>query len=386
MRILRITTVPISLKLLLTGQMKYMRENGYEVLMVSAEGPEIEGVKKSEGCPHTVIPFTRQISPLRDLKSLWLLVKLIRKEKPDIVHTHTPKAGLIGMLAARICGVKLKIHTIAGLPLMTAKGVKRKLLEFVEKLTYIAADYVLPNSNSIMQFVRENKFTSSKKLDMIGRGSSNGIDLTKFSKKSIQKEKLGRIENTIQYNPTNTYILTVGRIVKDKGIVEIVNAFLELRKLKPKLRLVLVGPMEDERREENLPYNILEEIHSNKDIFHINWSDSVEYYMSLADLLVHASYREGFPNVPLQAGAMECPIVCSNIPGNIDIIKDGQTGYYFQVTNTLELVDKIQEAIEKKNQSRKYSDRLRKEIEELYARPQVHKKIKEFYQSKLQKN
>ncbi len=382
-KILRITTVPISLNLLLTGQMSFMSKNGFEVVMVSADGKEIDEVKNRESCPHYIIPFTRKISPIQDLNCLWQLLKLIRKEKPDIIHTHTPKAGLLGMLAGRLTGVKLKMHTIAGLPLMTATGLKKGLLIFIEKLTYWAADIILPNSQSIMSYVKTNKFTTDKKLHMIGGGSSNGIDLQRFSKKSIDLNKLELLKEAIQFRSENKYILAVGRVVKDKGIAELVEAFVQTKKIYPELNLIIVGPLEEERIEESLPKDISFELKNNVDIIHINWSEEVEYYMAIADLLVHASYREGFPNVVLQAGAMECPIVCSNIPGNIDIVRDDITGQQFEVKNKEHLIQKIKFVFENESIVKGYAVHLRSEIESNYSRKFIHQELLNYYLEKL---
>ena len=382
-KIIRITTVPMSLKLLLTGQMNFMQKKGFEVITMSANGKEREYVINEEKIPHIIIPMTRKITPFQDLQCLWILIKHFKKIKPDIVHTHTPKAGLLGMLAAKICGVKVKIHTIAGLPLMTASGNKRELLKFIERLTYWAADYVLPNSNSIMSFVRENKFTKNAKLSIIGKGSSNWIDLNRFSRNAIQEDILEKVKKNINYKATNKYLLSIGRVVKDKGIVELVESFLEVNKSHHTLKLILVGSLEKEREEELLPQHILAALKKHKDIIHINWSDEVEYYMFLADILIHASYREGFPNVPLQAGAMECPIICSEIPGNIDIVTEKKTGLYFQVGDVDSLVGRMKYALDNSDLMKEYAIRLRKEVEANFSREYIHQELLKFYKQKL---
>ncbi|HEB62457.1 MAG TPA: glycosyltransferase family 1 protein, partial [Bacteroidetes bacterium] len=237
MKIIRITTIPISLNLLISGQMKFMAESGFEVIMVSANGKEIKEVLKKENCPHHIIPFTRKISPLQDLYCLFLLTKLILKEKPNIIHTHTPKAGLLGMLAAKICRIKVKLHTVAGLPLMTASGLKKKLLIAIEKLTYWSADVVLPNSNSIRKYIITNNFLPERKVHIIGNGSSNGIDLKRFSKNQLIDNEIQKVKNSINYQKDAFYITSIGRIVKDKGVIELVNAFLKLKKDYPILKL-----------------------------------------------------------------------------------------------------------------------------------------------------
>ena len=155
MKILRITTVPISLHKLLQGQPQYMMQNGIEVILASSEGKEIPEVEKTTGLKVHILPLTRKISPSTDLRAVWQTYKLIKKEKPDIVHTHTPKAGVVGMLAAKLTGVPIRMHTVAGLPLMQATGFKRKILNAVERLTSWAATGIYPNSFALADFIKE---------------------------------------------------------------------------------------------------------------------------------------------------------------------------------------------------------------------------------------
>src|ERR1051326_7424589 len=159
-KLVRLTTAPLSLKYLLPGQMRYMNENGFDVVMVSSDGPEREEVIRNEGCRHQIIPMTRKMTPFADLRSLWLMYRFFKKEKPDIVHSHTPKGGLIAMLAAKMAGIKIRIHTIAGLRFMTSKGVTRKILVSMEKLTAKAATNVWPNSFSLLEYIRTNKLVN----------------------------------------------------------------------------------------------------------------------------------------------------------------------------------------------------------------------------------
>jgi glycosyltransferase involved in cell wall biosynthesis len=376
-KLIRITTVPISLKILLTGQMKYMLNNGFDVIAISAEGPEIPDVEKDEGVQHVVIPMTRQITPFADLKSLWLMYRFFKTSKPDIVHTHTPKAGLIGMLAALLAGVPNKIHTVAGLPLQVATGNKKKLLIAVEKLTYWAADWVLPNSHSLEKFIVDHIYNKSSKIKVLSYGSSNGIDSTDFDPSTLDKSILDEVKRELNYNPENTYLLFVGRVVKDKGIAELVAAFLNLSKNNSKLRLIIAGPLEDDL--DPLDTDTLHHIGNHPQIHSIGFTSKVKYYMDLADLFVFPSYREGFPNVLLQAGLMNCPIVCSNISGNIDIIKDHHTGLIFESKDALDLERALSYAIANEAKMIAMALRNKSQILELYDRRIVQKEILNFY-------
>lgn len=372
-KLIRITTVPISLKLLITDQMKYMASKGFVVQAVSADGPEIGEVMSREGVPHTVIPMTRQITPLQDMVALLKMISYLRRHKPDIVHTHTPKAGLIGMLAAKWCRVPVKIHTVAGMPLMTTSGMKRRILTWIEKLTYACADKVWANSQSLRRFIKQHKLVKPEKVTVIGKGSSNGIDLNRFDRQSLDPALIKQTKNAIHYDESKTYLLTVGRMVRDKGIPELVDAFLELKKTNSALKLVLLGPFEEDR--DALSEGTKTKIQLSKDIIHIPWSDHVEYFMAQAHILVHPSHREGFPNVLLQAGALACPIVCSDIPGNNDIVQNKQTGLLFEVGQKGQIVEKLSWALDKYDQMKACASALKEEISQYYRRESLHQEI-----------
>jgi glycosyltransferase involved in cell wall biosynthesis len=382
-KLIRITTVPDALYGLLTGQMKYMSENGFDVLMVSADGSYLPKVIENEQCRHVIIPLTRKITPFQDLYCLWLMIRLFLKEKPDIVHTHTPKAGLIGMLAAWICRVPVRLHTIAGLPLMVKTGLMYKLLFYIEKLTYFGAQKVLPNSQSIFDYMVKTKLCKKEKLEIIGKGSTNGVDLSRFNTQSINLNRLNEIKSSIEYNENKTYLLTVGRIVKDKGVEELIEAFSELQKIQNDIYLLMIGSFEDEldpisEKTKNIIFN-------SPTIKYIGHSNEVEYFMHLANFFVHASYREGFPNVVLQAAAMKIPIICSNIPGNIDIVTDENLGYVFEVKKTLQLSQKLTSAIKNPKISIQKAQKLYDIVFENFDRKQMHKAILNYYQSKFNK-
>lgn len=381
-KIIRVTTIPMALKVLLRGQMRYMKKSGFEVIMVSAEGEELQDVLEYEDCPHHIVPMTRKITPIADTRSLWRLYRFLKKEKPDIVHSHTPKAGLMAMLAAKFAGVKIRVHTIAGLRFMTATGFTRKVLIWMEKITASAATHVWPNSMSLLKYVQENKLVSAGKLEVIGKGSSNGIDLTRFSKKTLTGEGIQKAKQVISYDPSLTYILSVGRIVKDKGISELARAFSSLYRENDKLRLVLVGTFEEKL--DPLDEDIMELVKTHPGIILAGWHDEVEYFMSVASILVHASYREGFPNVVLQAGAMECPIVCSRIEGNIDIVDENSNGLIFTSKDADDLYQKLRQAIEEPAAMKQRAALLRKKIEENFDRTFVQEQLRKKYEILLQ--
>lgn len=376
-KLVRLTTAPLSLKYLLPGQMRYMRENGLDVIMVSSDGPEREEVIRNEGCRHQVIPMTRKITPFADLKSLWLLYRFFKKEKPDIVHSHTPKGGLLAMLAAKMAGIKIRVHTIAGLRFMTSKGFTRKVLVFMEKLTAKAATHVWPNSFSLLEYIRTNKLVTPRKLEVIGLGSSNGINLQRFSPAALKEDKLKQIKELVKYDEQLIYFVSVGRIVHDKGMDELLNAFIQIHKQNERVRLILVGAFEDEL--DPISENARQILKTHPAVIQAGWNDSVEYFMHFSYALVHPSHREGFPNVLMQAGAMFCPVIASRIEGNVDIVDHEKTGLLFEVRNEKELQERLEFSLANPAIMKQYAVALRNKIEQHFDQKMVHQQMMKRY-------
>lgn len=367
---LRMTTVPMSLKHLISGQVKNAKENGFDVVMASSDGIERDEIIQIEGVDHTILPFERDISLLKDIQALFATIKLIRKVKPDIVHTHTPKAGLIGMLAAFICRVPLRIHTVAGMPLESLKGIKKTIVILTEKLTYRCATNVWPNSKSMKSYILDNKFLHSSKVEIIGSGSSNGIDISEYNTSNLDLSILEELRRKHFYRKA-TYFLSIGRVVRQKGIEELVDAFLMLNSSKPEenLVLVVVGPYEDER--DPISDRIRNIIKSDNNIIEVGYSDLVKYFFALSDAFIFPSHREGFPNVLLQAGAMKCPILCSRIKGNIDIVEDKKTGILFEVNNMDSILSAMNHFLENRLTTDNYVKVLHDKIIRSYDRKKV---------------
>ena len=376
-KLIRITTIPMALHVLLPGQMKFMSENGFKVIMISADGENLDKVIENEKCQHIIVPMTRKITPWQDLLCLFQLIKIFRKEKPDIVHSHTPKAGLLGMMAAKISGIKIRIHTVAGLPLMEESGLKYALLKQIEKITYSVANHVWPNSNSLYNFIKKNNFADAYKLKVIGQGSTNGVSITRFNKETLDKNFLTVIKGNINYDTASVYLLYIGRLVKHKGIVELVNVFSLLKKNYPHLKLILVGIFESSL--DPLPKKILKQIVDDPCIINVGWSDNAEYYMSLAHYFVFPSYREGFPNVLLEAGAIQLPVICSNIPGNTDIIIHNETGLLFEKKNEKDMYQKLKYALDNPKKMLSMANKLQHYIKFWYEREMYWKILLEEY-------
>lgn len=320
-----------------------MRENGFEVYTISADGTEVGEVVK-EGVAHIAIPFTRQITPWKDLQCLVQLIRFVRRERPDIIHTHTPKAGLLGMLAARLCNVPLRMHTVAGLPLMETTGLKRRMLEITEVITYACATNVYPNSAGLKRFIEKHFGITAPKLKVIGKGSSNGIDVNHFHTTDALKAEAMRIRNGFQISAGDLVFCFVGRVVRDKGIVELVDAFRRVRaeasndprnhvtstthtdprQRHSSMRLLIVGGFEQEL--DPLPDETVDFLKNDPDVMLAGFQRDVRPWLLASDVFVFPSYREGFPNVVMQASLLRLPSIVSDINGCNEIITANENG------------------------------------------------------------
>lgn len=410
-KIIRITTVPVSLYKLLEGQPRFFSSRGMDYLCISSPGDDVKQLVMREKCRYEPVPMTRGITPFKDLKALWQMVRIIKREHPDIVHSHTPKAGIISMLAAKLSGVPHRLHTVAGLPLIEARGPKRKVLDLVEKLTYSCATKIYPNSKGLYNFILEHKFAKKDKLKIIGNGSSNGINTRYFSPDQVSEEQKSRLKQQVGIDPQDFIFVFVGRMVGDKGINELIAAFqslipnpksetrnlksgtwnlkLETWNLKPETqnpkpktsipKLLLVGPFESEL--DPLSLESLQAIESNPDIIHVDFQSDVRPYFAIADALVFPSYREGFPNVVMQAGAMELPSIVSNINGCNEIIIEGKNGIIIPPKDTEALCHAMKKMMSDKDYYNSLKENARRMIVERYEQRDVWEAILAEYRS-----
>ncbi|HAP94286.1 glycosyltransferase family 4 protein [Epilithonimonas hominis] len=394
-KLFRITTVPVSVEKLLGKQLTFMNQF-YEVTAISSDKEDLERVGQELGVKTKAIEMTRKITPIQDLKSLWQMYCYFKKEKPDIVHTHTPKAGLIGMIAAKLAGIKVRLHTVAGLPLMETSGVKRRVLNLVEKLTYACATKVYPNSYGLKDFILKEKFCPPHKLKVIGKGSTNGIDTAYFNPALFSPHQKKEIRQQWHWKEDDFVWIFVGRLVKDKGINELVAAFRQLteefndsenknssvdniRNRAPKL--LLVGPLEPEL--DPLLPETLREMKHNKNILTLGYQKDVRPYLAAADALIFPSYREGFPNVVMQAGAMELPAIVTDINGCNEIIKNNENGMIISAKNKDQIYNALLKLMLDVNLYNKMKSEARENIVQHYDQKLIWNAILEEYREMI---
>ena len=381
---MRITAASLALKISIRGQMKYMSSHGFDVTMVSSAGPELEEVIAVEQCPHIAVNITRKITPFADIRTIYKLYLVFKKYRPQIIHSENLKANLVGMIAGYLAKVPVRIQTMAGLVSPNVPGIKGKLIRMAEMISFRFATDVWPNSNSSLKYMLSTNMLPAKKARVIGAGSSNGVDLQKYNRSSIKPDRLEEIKKTISYEPGQRVLLFAGRMVKDKGIQELVSVFAKLQQSIPLLKLVLLGPSEDELDPLNEETRSM--IESDKLITHISWTDEVEYYFALAELFVFPSHREGFPNVLMQAGAMQVPVVCSAIVGNIDIVDDRISGILHEVKQEQSLYEAVLFALSNKEQMKEMADMLYQKMKNSYDRDILYSQYRDAYITLIKAN
>ena len=382
-KIIRMTTIPGSMRGLLQNQLRFMKEHGYEMVAVSSDDPCFEDMLHEQGDIRGIkVNMERHISLIKDIKALWKLIKIFRKEKPFIVHTHTPKAGLLGMMAAKFTGVPNRLHTTAGLPLLVYGGFKRKILNLMERLTNACATQVFPNSFNMMKIMEDLKLCKKKKMQVIGNGSSNGIDTKHFSvEKTVADTGNTREEmrEILGIKDDDFAFVFVGRVVKDKGINELVNCMRRLVPQHNNCRLIMVGAYEanlDPIAPENVEF-----FKNDKSAIFMGWQKDVRPFMMAADALVFPSYREGFPNVVMQAGAMGLPSIVTDINGCNEIVEDGKNGRIIPSQNEDEFHDMMEWFMSHPHEVKEMADNARDMIVSRYDRQLIWQEILKVYNS-----
>lgn len=308
----------------LRGQVGFMKTKGMTVHALSSPGPDLQDFGESEDVPIHAVAMTRRVTPLRDLMGVIEIWKVIRELNPMIVHAHTPKGGLLGMIAAFGTGARVRIYQMRGLPFVTARGFRRSILRLSELLSCRLAHIVLCNSHSMRQIAVDEGLCPPHKIEVLQGGSGNGVDATARFNPTIQDPGIRRKTRENLCIPLHaTVIGFVGRIVKEKGIGELEEAWRDLREVHPDAHLLMVGPFESR---DQVPGLAVERLQKDPRVHLVGMEWNTPPLYAAMDLVVLPTYREGFPNVPLESAAMGLPVVATSVPGCTDAVQDGRTG------------------------------------------------------------
>lgn len=369
--------MPLSIDTFCNGLLRDLQENeGYEVVAVSSPGKELQTVEKREGVRTYAVPMERRMAPFKDLRSLWGLIKVFRRERPQMVHSITPKAGLLSMMAAWICRVPVRLHTFTGLVFPTATGLTRKILIFTDRLTCACATHIHPEGEGVRNDLINNHITV-KPLKVLGHGNIRGIDLSHYDR-SLPEVK-GKTEE-IRRDDLFTFVF-IGRLVGDKGINELTNAFARINNEFPSTRLLLVGPKEQDL--DPLKPETLKIIEEHPAIEAVGVQNDVRPWLAASDAFVFPSYREGFPNVVIEAGAMGLPSIVTDINGSREIIIDGKNGIIVPSKDEDALYRGMRRFLENPEMVKEMAQNAHGLVESRYEQGYVRDCLKAFYREIL---
>ena len=338
-KIIRATTIPRSLNAFCNGMLRELSDK-YEVVAVSSPDKELKEVAEREGVRTIGVHMERRISLMKDVKSLLQMLKVFKNEKPTMVHSMTPKAGLICMMAAKFCGVPVRVHTFTGLVWPTETGLKRRILMATDWLTCACATHIIPEGQGVLNDLRNGGITK-KQMRVLGHGNVRGVDMEYYKR----TPEIIHASDSIKRADRFTFIF-VGRIVNDKGISELVLAFKRLLSVHPETRLILVGPYENDH--DPISSEIQKEIDSIEQIEVVGpkFGEALLPYYAASDCFVFPSYREGFPNTVMEAGAMDLPSIVTDINGSREIIENGVNGIIIPSKDTNSLYNAMCTMIE----------------------------------------
>ena len=375
-KLLRITTADISLNGLLKGQLKYLNQF-FEVVGVAADTGKLKTVSEREGIRVVDIPMHREISLGADLKCLWLLYRLFRKERPEIVHANTPKGSLLSMIAAKLARVPHRLYLVTGLRYQGANGWLRRILMTMERISCFCATKVIPEGQGVKQILIQDHITR-KPLQVIHNGNINGIDTTYFSPEAVDISR-EQMRQQLQLTDEDFAFIFIGRIVRDKGMNELAQAMRKLQESHPQCKLILVGRFETEL--DPLADGNEDFFKQSPNVRFVGYQSDVRPYLLAADALVFPSYREGFPNVVLQAGAMKLPSIVTDINGCNEIIQNGINGVIIPPRDKESLINAMITFMESPEKIKKMAAQTRPLITSRYEQRDVWEALRKMYES-----
>jgi glycosyltransferase involved in cell wall biosynthesis len=374
--VLHVLTVPSCMEFI-GGQAHYMTGRGYRLSAISSPGEELDRFERSERVPVQAIPMQRRIAPVNDLIALLELWLATLRSRPDILHAHTPKAGFLGMCAGRLAGVPRRIYHLHGLPMMTATWPKRSLLRLTERLACSLAHEVVCVSPSLRQVALQERICGPEKLRVLARGSANGIDgEERFSPHRFGAAERAQIRKRLGIAPDALVIGFVGRLVRDKGVIELARAWEGLRTKHPGAALLLVGPAE---RADPVPAHILAALRQDPRAQLIGVVEDAAPYYAAMDVLTLPSYREGLPLSLLEGAAMGLPVVATTVTGCVDAVVDGQTGTLVPPGNAQALADALSTYLSSPELRRTHGAAGRDRVRRDFARRDMWEALADLY-------
>ncbi len=365
---------------LMVRQLSFLKQSGFDVTIVSSPGPELAAVAEQEQVASASVPMAREISALGDLKSFWLVWRLIRHLRPSLLNYGTAKAGLLGGIGAWLAGVPVRIYTLHGIRLETTTGLKRRILTLAERVSCRCAHRVLCVSHSVRDKAIELELAPADRFVVLGEGSFNGVDATRFAPTPERFAEAAAIRRELDIPADAPVIGFVGRFTRDKGIAELVEAYQVVRRRFPVARLLLLGRFE---KGDPVPDEARAFIETDPGIAHVGFVPDPSAYYHVMDILALPTYREGYPTVVLEASAAGKPVVATRATGAVDAVRDGITGLLVPVGDAPALADALVRLLENPELATRMGAAGRTRVEQHYATEQVCEDLAGLYRQLL---
>jgi glycosyltransferase involved in cell wall biosynthesis len=368
MRLVYVATDPITAFRLMDGQLGYMQRHGFDVSVISGPGALLDQTAAREGVRAVGIPMLREPAPAQDIVALARLTLALRRLRPTIVNAGTPKAGLLGVLAARLARVPVVVYLLRGLRYEGAKGARRLLLCGAEHVAGGLCDRVFVNSESLRARFVDAGCAARSKTWVPAAGSSNGVEAARF-RPTPERRAWALEEKARRGIPPDAIVAGfVGRFTRDKGLVELLSAFRAASAVEPRLRLLLVG---DHDKTDPLPAEARLFIAEDPRVITTGFVDEPARFYSMMDLFVFPSHREGFPNAPLEAAAAGLPVLAWSATGTIDAVADGATGTLLEPGDEQGLTQGLLDYARDQSLRDRHGRQGRQRVEGLFSRERV---------------
>lgn len=380
-RVACLATDPITARFLMAGQLSFLSQCGFDVTLIAGPGEDLEVTAQRENVRVVPVSMSREITPLQDWRSLRHLTEVLRELKPDIVNAGTPKAGLLGMLAATRAQVPVRIYTLRGLRMETATGLKRLILTTTERIAARCAHKVICVSPSLRRAFIDFHLGTAGQTVVLGGGSSNGVDTKRFASTPERQAEGLALRRSLAIPDDARVIGFVGRLTCDKGVAELVAAYAALLHEFEDLHLLLVGGFEEG---DPLSLEMRDAIWTHPNIHITGFVNNTAPYYSAIDLLVFPSHREGLPNVPLEAAAAGRPTAGFAATGTVDSVQHGVTGTLVPVGDIHGLTEAVRRYLTDEALLSQHGANARIRVETQFRREVIWQQLAELYNNELQ--
>ena len=378
-KIVHITTIDLSLKYLLLNQLKYFRAQGFQVSGISSPGPYVKDIE-AEGIQHLSVPISRQlITPLADLVSLIRLIRLLKKEQFQIVHVHTPKASFLGQIAARIAGIPVIIRTLHGFYFHDGTHpLLRRVMILLERFVAPTSDAILSQNREDIQTAINEKICSPDKISFLG----NGIDLKLFNPEFVDQENLDKLCEGFDLDPNKRVVGFVGRLVAEKGVLELFQAARELLTRLGNVQFLFVGPVDTDKKDAVYP-QMAADLGISEICKFVGFQDDMPSIYALMDVFVLPSHREGFPRSLMEACAMGVPSIATDIRGCREVIKDQENGVLVPCKDPKALAEALLTLLTDAELAAKMGEKGKDAAKIYFDEKKIFEKVLQTYQDQL---